>query len=319
MRILVTGAGGFIGRHLVPELLSRGHEVLALPRAVAAPIRGATMLDPWPELATIPAWPGWPAGVEAVVHLAAQNPSRREASAADAAGLDRLNREGTRVLAERAAREGVRRFVFLSTANVHQPAGTRPVGEDEPVRPQSLYAQSKWAAEEALRAIASGGAMAMTILRPVPVYGAGSRGGIALLMRLAASGLPLPFADAGNLRSLLAIENCVDAIRAVLEAPAAANQTFLLADERPVSTGEIVRWVRLAKGRPARLFPAPIGALRPVARLAGRSEDFERLYGSFVVDTSRIRERLGWRAPVSTAAAIAAAAHHPFEPGATSR
>lgn len=290
LRILVTGARGFIGRPLASALEARGHDVVRLRRG-----EGAAPLD----LAEIGRWRDWPDGIEAVAHLAALNPGRGDPASRDAAALHHANAAGTGALAVRAAAAGVGRFVFVSTANVHGPGREAAVGEGDAPRPQSAYAASKLAGEGWLGEIAAGASMEACVLRPSPVYGAGGGGTIAALARLARLPLPLPLADRRRRRSLVAVEDCVAAIVLALTHRGAANETFLVADPVPISPGEMVAAMRRGLGRPPLLLPFPGRPLGALAATLGRAEAFERLCGPFVLDARRIGERLGWRPDVS--------------------
>lgn len=284
MRILVTGAGGFIGRHLVPRLVADGHTVFPFRRG-----EGSAPTD----LAAIGSWRGWPADAEAVVHLAALNPSRRDGASRDAAWLASANVEGTRAVAERAALEGVRRFVFLSTALVHSPSDGRPIAEDDALAPQNPYAASKAAAEAALWDVASRTGLEACVLRAPSVYGPGGRGSIATLVRLARTRLPVPL-DTRAPRSVISVGNVVDAIVAALKHPDADGETFLLADAEPLSLGDMVALMHAGLGREPRVLPFPRRLLGALAGRLGKGDAFERLAGSFVLNTARIRDRLGW-------------------------
>src|SRR5205085_11351558 len=108
--------------------------------------------------------------IEQVVHLAAH--VHVGDAGADSEPFLRVNASGTRRLAEAAARVGVGRFVFLSSVKVHGDAsGERPLRESDPPRPADPYARSKWAAEQALAALAADCPMEIVILRPPLVYG----------------------------------------------------------------------------------------------------------------------------------------------------
>lgn len=294
MRILVSGATGFIGRALLTHLAALGHEPMALKRGGPD---GAPA-----DLAGIDAWTGWPAGIEAVVHLGALNPARSDPASRDDAALMAANANGTKALARRASAEGVRRFVFASTNLVHAAAET-PLDETAPLRPQNAYAASKLAGETGLAQALAGTATRATILRLPPVYGPGGRGGVAALLKLARSPLPLPFAGHAARRSFLSLRNGVDALTVAATSPEAEG-TFLVSDGAPWSVGDIVAFARRVEGRPARLVAPPTGLLRLAARASGRQATFDRLYGSFVMDDRRFRTATGWTPPQSVEAGL---------------
>ncbi len=296
MHILLTGGGGFVGRHLAPHLVRVGHRVTTLRRGAGnvsdGEWRGPAKLD------EIENWPDWPAGVEAVVHLAAANPRRGEASANNIALLREVNVEGTVALARRSAREGVRRFVFLSSANVHAPrTDGKAITERDPLRPQNPYAASKAEAEAALRSALEGIATEFCILRPAPVFGRGGRGTVAQLARLAATPLPLPLNGLGGPRSLLAVEDLIHAIALALTAPGAAGATLLLAGGS-ATPAELVAALRKGNGRRPLLAPAPAALLGGLARLVGKGTAWASLTRPFIVDCSEARGALGWSAPM---------------------
>lgn len=284
MRILVSGASGFIGRHLVASLHAQGHEAHALVREREPAI----------------AWRGWRSDADAVVHLAALNPSRADAASRDRDALFRANAAATAVLAREAAAAGVRRVVFASTALVHTARGMSPIREDDPPRPQNPYAESKLEGEQQLRTTLANTGTTFTILRLPPVYGFGGRGSVAALARIAALPVPLPFSRAGNPRSVLSLANAVDALTLAAAHPDARHETFLVADGAPISIGEMVRLIRRAADRQAHLFPVPLALLTGLARPFGKASAVDRLLGSFVVDDGKIRQRLRWRPPQST-------------------
>lgn len=305
MKILLTGAGGFVGRHLTPHLQGAGHEVVPLVRGGAAAGQGwSGPLD----LRALADWPDWPSGIDAVVHLAAANPARGQQGAGDPQSLRQVNVEGSLALARRAVREGVPRVVFLSSANVHAPRGDgQATSEDDPIDPQSLYAASKAAAETALREALEGTATQLCILRPAPVFGVGGRGTVAQLARLAATPLPLPLRGLTGRRSLIAVEDLVTAIDRALVAPDATGETLLLAGGSATPAG-IVLALREGLGRSPRLLPLPGDVLGALARVAGKGQAWERLNGDFVIDAAKARAVLGWEPAAGLSERLAASA-----------
>ncbi|WP_245413561.1 NAD-dependent epimerase/dehydratase family protein [Mangrovicella endophytica] len=297
---MVTGASGFIGSHLLPQLVKGGRPVVRLARsgrsAQSSPSMAGTQVAVGPsDLARIDGWREWPDRVDALIHLAALNPVRGDSDSQDEARLMQANVEATHALARRAASEGVRRFIFLSSANVHAPKRTGAISEADEPAPQDLYASSKLAAEAAVRDALAGSGTEAVILRPVPVFGRGGRGSIAALIRLAASPAPLPIANLHARRSLLSVEGCVEAIRLAVDAPEAADRVLLLADEPAVALPEIVAVVRATLGRKAHVFPGPFGMARSLAGAFGRGAALRRVLEPFVVDASAARAALRWQ------------------------
>ena len=173
--------------------------------------------------------------------------------------------------------------------------------EKDVPEPQDPYAVSKWEAEQVLHEIAEATGLEVVILRPPLVYGPGVKANFLRLMRSVARGVPFPLANVNNRRSLIYIENLVDAVVTCITHPEAAGQTYLVSDGEEVSTPELIRRVGSALGRPARMFPFPTFLMRLTGRLLGKSAEIERLLGSLTVDTAKIRRELDWDPPYTMA------------------
>jgi nucleoside-diphosphate-sugar epimerase len=296
VRVLVTGASGFVGRALVARLQREaGWNVRCAVRGAGVQIAGCaeTIVMGDIERTDFGAAVG---GVDAVVHLAARVHHMRDSD--DAAGQYReTNTEATRRLAQHAAAAGVRRFVFLSTVKVNGDSGM--LRETDETHPAGPYATSKWDAECALRDLAGNTGMEIVIVRPPLVYGPGVRANFAALMRAVVAGVPLPLGAVHNARSLVAVDNLVDFIVTCVRHPAAANEVFFVSDGRDLSTSELVRLIARAAGRRARLLAVPTGALRLLGRMTRRTDAIERLVGSLTVDITKARTRLHWSPPLS--------------------
>lgn len=298
-RILLLGASGFIGQLLVSSLVDAGFIVRAAirrPILFARPVEIATISDFMYGVA----WRDHLIDVDIVVHAAGL--AHVEEGDQAYAVYDRVNRAATEELVRAAKQFDIKRFVYISTvrAQIGSSAAHTVREEDEPL-PTDSYGRSKLAAELAVRA--SG--IPFTILRPVVVYGPNAKGNFHLLSRLASLPIPLPFAGLNNRRSLLGISNLNSAILFAIDIEAAINQTYLVADQTPLSVAEIVTQLRKAMGRGPGLIYVPPRLLQIALYLIRRRSLWDRLGGDLVVDTSKLQE-LGWRADVDTYSGFAA-------------
>ena len=288
MRILVTGAGGFVGQALVEWLAAQGHAVRAITRQVA------------PEIATAD-WPPLLREIDAVVHLAARVHQMNEVSADPLAEFRRINRDATLRLAEAVVQAGVRRFVFISSVKAAaESTGLHPIDEDRPAIPEDAYGISKLEAEQELLALTGQYKFEPVILRVPLVYGPGAKGNLRSLFRLMRLGMPLPLAAIDNRRSLIGLGNLVAAIELAVLVPDLGGQVFYLEDTT-LSTPALLRAIAAALHRPARLFTVPPGLLERAARLAGQQDKFDRLAGSLVISSARFQQATGWQPSVPMA------------------
>jgi Nucleoside-diphosphate-sugar epimerases len=296
MRILVTGANGFIGSALWARLQEDGHEVIG---AVRGP-RVATGQVPVGKIGPDTNWQPLLRGVDAVVHLAARAHVLRETEPDPLHAFRFVNTAGTLRLAQQAANAGVRRFVFLSSIGVNGNAthGTPFTEADEP-NPQDAYAISKLEAEMGLRNIARQSRMEIVLIRPPLVYGPGARGNFARLVNLAKRNVPLPLGAIPNRRSLVGLDNLVSFISICLTHPKAANETFLISDGEDLSTTQLLRKITESFGRRARLIPVPASWLALAARQVGKQALAQQLLSSLVVDNTKARSLLAWE-PVAS-------------------
>ena len=307
MRMLVTGANGFVGNALVAASQQNAHSVRRALRnkgeeegdAVAVgDINGHT---DWAEALR---------DIDVVIHLAARVHVMHESAADPLAAFREVNVQGTENLARQAAAGGVKRLVYVSSIKVNGEStlspGPSPVNgggvqniftELDIPAPQDPYGISKWEAEQALHRVAAETGLEIVIVRPPLVYGAGVKGNFAQMLKVLDRGIPLPFASVHNRRSLIHGGNLADALIACATHPAAAGQTYLVSDGDDVSTPELLRRLGAELGRPARLFPCSPALLRFAGRLTGKSAQIERLLGSLQVDSARIRRELDWHPP----------------------
>jgi len=300
MRVLVTGASGFVGAALCRELLARGHTVRAAVRRLVPPGTVPPRLHQIlvPDIAAEFDRRALVDGVGTVVHLAAIAHQSNQIEGE----LRRVNCTAAVRLAQAAAG---RRFVFLSSVKVHgEDSGSGTYAEDDALNPQDSYGRSKLEAELALNETAARNGIELVIVRPPLVYGPEVKANFLRLLGWVDSGLPLPFASVRNRRSLIYVGNLVDAIARFAEHPAARGP-FLVSDEESVSTPELVSRIARALERPARLLPAPPALLRAAGMIAGRRDEIRRLTGNLAIDSFRARRLLDWRPPYTLDAGLA--------------
>jgi UDP-glucose 4-epimerase len=302
MKVLVTGATGFVGRALCGRLAVSGHDIVPAVRRVSG-LAGEAVVG---HIHGSTDWMVALSACDAVVHLAARVHVMSDTAQNPLALYRETNTEATLNLARQAAQAGVKRFVFISSIKVNGEGCDTPYRETDVAAPEDAYAIAKWEAEQGLQRIAQETGLEVVILRPPLVYGPGVKANFLRLMEAIRKGWPLPLGAIRNRRSLLYLGNFVDAIRLCVEHPAAAGQTFLLDDGEPVSTPELVRALARAMGRPARLLAVPVGVLEWSGALLGRRAAVARLTGSLCVDSSAIRSRLGWVPPFTMEAGLAA-------------
>ncbi len=296
-RVLVTGGTGFVGRALCPTLLEAGYEVsVATRNPRAAEDMHHVEVRPIPAIGAGTDWTAALRDVDLVVHLAARVHVMDEPTADPLAAYRQVNTDGTRRLAEDAAAAGVRRFVLLSTVKVlGEATSDGPFRDDDAPAPQDPYGWSKLEAEQVLAEVAAGSDMETVVLRPPLVYGPHVKGNFLALLSLCRRAPPLPLGGVGNRRTMVYVDNLVDAILRGLDHPRAAGRTYLVGADEAVSTPDLIRALAAAMKRPARLFAVPPSALRLAGRALGRSAAAARLLESLVVDDARIRAELDWR------------------------
>jgi nucleoside-diphosphate-sugar epimerase len=302
MKVLVTGANGFVGNSLVTQLLTNNFEVIGTVRSKDSILPDGVRRFLIPDISDQVDWNTMLEGVNVVIHTAARVHIMVDAAADPLTEFRQVNMIATLNLARQAAKCGVQRFIFLSSIGVNDNNNTRPFTELDKLNPQEPYAVSKWEAELGLLALAEETGMEVVIIRPPLVYGANAPGNFGSLVKWMSKGIPLPFGAIHNQRSLVALDNLVDFITLCADrekSPKAVNQVFLISDGEDVSTTTLLQKVARAFGKKPRLIPVPVWLMTFSAKLIGKGDMANRLFGSLQVDSSKARYLLGWQ-PVVT-------------------
>lgn len=298
--IFITGATGFVGTALCLRLIHDGLQVRAavrspsddrLPRTVERFfIKG---INPDTD------WISGLQAVDTVVHLAARTHVMHEKDKDPLHAYRVLNVQGTERLARSAAASGVKRFIYLSSVKVNGEGRNEPYTELDRPAPEDAYGISKWEAEQALRQIGSTSGMEVVIIRPPLVYGPGVKANFLRLMQIVDRRMPLPLGSVNNRRSMIYLDNLVDAITACILHKEAAGKTYLVSDGDDVSTPDLVRRIAYGLGKAPCIFSVPTGLIRLAGNVTGKTGAAERLLGSLTVSTAGIRRDLNWTPPFS--------------------
>jgi nucleoside-diphosphate-sugar epimerase len=281
--IAVSGASGFLGRHLCPALRSLGHNVIEISRADLSGEELSRHLE----------------GADVVVHLAARAHVLSDAGREARSEYWKSNVDLTQSIARAAKSAGVRRFVFLSSAGVlgaSSPPGG--FGDDSIPCPHNLYTASKLAAEAWLEA-ELGRDMQLAILRAPLIYGPGAKGNFMRLLRFALRGLPLPIGGIRAQRSMIGIRNIVDLIRVIATDRDVFRATLLAADRETISVSELFRAVSRYAGHRPWLAPVPPALIKYLLVLTGRRGDIVRIADPFVLRPTSAHSLFGWTPPYS--------------------
>jgi len=296
--IVVTGATGFIGRHLLPTLYSQNLQViLATRRHQINELSYNYKIINVGEINETTNWLDALKEVDILVHLAARAHQLNDQAIDPEAEFLRINCAGTNNLVKQAIASGVKHFVFISSIGAMATVSDQLLTEESPCHPDTPYGRSKLQAEKALIEQCQGSQMTWTILRPTLVYGAGNPGNMERLMKLVKTGLPLPLGSINNQKSFLYVGNLVDVIATCIDHPNAKNQTFIVSDGEDLSTSELIRRLGKALEKSPLLLPFPPELLRLATKLLGKADIADRLLGSLQVDSNKIRQILDWTPP----------------------
>ena len=284
--VLVTGADGFIGRHLVPYLAAQGYKVFAASRTTAPAFRDPNIVAvPLPDLSMSFDWQPLLQQCNAVVHLAAI----AHISANDEL-YDRVNHRATAELAQAAFRCGTHLVFMSSVAAQSGSFSDHELTEDDPPAPTNAYGRSKLAAERSVRAAGA----PFTILRPVVIYGDGEKGNFATVHKIARLPIPLPFGALTAQRSVLSVENLNSAIATILADPRARGETFMVSDPAPLTVSDLISRYRASLGRSPWLIPFPERWIELSLKSIGQSATWQRIGHTLVARPTKLLA-LGWK------------------------
>jgi nucleoside-diphosphate-sugar epimerase len=297
MKILITGANGFIGSRLMAGLSKSEHQINGTVRVPFADNPNDTSYITIGTINSDTDWHEALKGQDVVIHTAARVHLMHDGANDALEEYRRINVNSTLNLARQAADLGIRRFIFLSSVKVNgesTPIG-HPFSENDIPAPLDPYGISKKEAEDGLFKLSRTTEMEVICIRPTLVYGPGVKANFASMMKWLFKGIPLPLGAIQNKRSMISLSNLVDLIACCITRREAANQVFLASDGEDISTTELCKRLGKALGRPARLIPIPMELLNIGAAIIGKNSIIQRLCGNLQVDITKAKSLLGWK------------------------
>ena len=293
MRIFITGASGFVGRNIIPTLLSLGYEVTAAVRTRGTAPRGTTEVK-IPDMREVADWKPYLRGHNAVIHLAARVHVMAEVASDPLGEFRAANVDVTRELGEAARAEGVGNFLFLSSIKVNGEGKRSPYSTSDPAAPEDPYGISKYEAELALASIPG---LNYVVIRPVLIYGPGVGGNFERLYNLARKNIPLPLRGVNNRRSFLGAGNLANLFHYLLQESYVAGSLVIASDNEVLSTSELITQIRRSLNIPDWQITVPQKLLEWPLRIIGKGAIADRLFGSLEVSYGSSDSEFHWKPP----------------------
>ncbi|NBV16354.1 MAG: NAD-dependent epimerase/dehydratase family protein [Janthinobacterium sp.] len=300
MTILVTGASGFVGRHLCRHLAEHGHRVIALVRTAGSAPPGVAQEVCIPDFGDLRALEAVLPQCGAVIHLAGRAHVMHDTVNDPLTEFRRVNVGLTEELLNKTIAAGAPRFVFVSSIGVNGNSNSRPFSADDAPAPHDLYAISKLEAEQLVQKHARQAGIDYAIVRPVLVFGPDAPGNFATLLKLAAKNWPLPFGSLLGKRSLISVWNLADLLRTCATTPASLHDVFLAADAEAVTLADIFRHLATGMQQRPTLMAVPKSLLSLLCSLVGKRHMLNKLDAELTVDITKTRQILAWTPPYTT-------------------
>lgn len=296
MKILVTGASGFVGRYLLNEI-AQSHEVIACVRKKSNLLPSSVqqiIINNFFDIAL-------PKDTDVIVHLAGI--AHNKNNSVDE--FKKINVDGTLELARKALKANIKRFIFMSSIGVNgNSTHGKAFTEQDTPNPINEYTISKYQAEVALEELFKDTKTDLVIIRPPLIYAHDAPGNFSKLLMLIKLGQFLPFGCTHNQRSFIAIENLVSFITACIYHDTKINETFLIADDEVISTKQLIQCVSSGMGKSMILLPVPTKLLSMLADATGKVSIFEQLYGNLEIDNRKAKKFFNWHPPKNSLNAL---------------
>ncbi len=294
MKVLLTGATGFIGKKLI-DLLSSNNDI---------EITVSTRRDDYKnnkvkniivqEINSISEW-DYLENIDIVIHLAATQHIIKTKTNINT--FKELNIDGTKRLIDYSIKNKIKKFIYLSTVQVHGDFTNRfeSINENSPYNPQSDYARSKIAAEEyIIRKFLNFCETKFIIIRSPLIYGKGVKGNLKSLKKLLRLNIPIPLDGVNNSRSLISLSNITNFIYKCVYYNHIENEVFLISDNNNMSTSKLIRKMVKYSKSPLIMFYLPKILLKSFFILVNKKIYIKKLLLDYKIDISKVLKMTDW-------------------------
>ena len=276
MKIIITGATGFVGKNLSQYLTSQADDVIAL-----------SLRDKAYQLNS---------DADAIIHLAGKSHDTKNTS--EESVYYQINTELTKILFDKFLQSDIKDFIFFSSVKAAADTVEGVLTEDTEPNPQTAYGKSKLQAEEYLLSKVLPVGKRLIIIRPCMIHGKGNKGNLNLLYKVVRLGIPWILASYDNQRSFISIDNLNFIIYSILHDPKVASGVYNIADDVAISTNELITIIAKATHKKPKLVSIPKVMINKLADIGDKfnlplnSERLQKLTESYVVSNAKIKQAL---------------------------
>ena len=288
LKVVVTGANGFVGKQLCALLLATPNlKLTQVTRQHNNPIDTINS-DALSDKEMIEELSGY----DCLIHLAARAHTKNSTEC----DFQRDNIELSKRLARIATSAKIKHFIFLSSIKVlgNSTELHAPFNNTSTPCPADTYGQSKWESELAIKKQLEGSATALIIVRPPLIWGANCKGNLHTLITVINKGIPIPFAKINNSRDIISLDNLCDFLLHIILHPKAENATFLVSDEKKRNVSDIIHLLESYTSKKAKLIKIPhliFKVLKLHPRFSAKVSSF---YDNLEVDITDTKNALNW-------------------------
>ena len=276
MKIVITGASGFVGKNLTRIFNENGDEVFPL----------SLRKENW----------DLPKTASAIIHLAGIEKDTGSATNHDE--YFQVNSYLTEKVFQKFLNSDIQDFIFISSIKAAADSCTEILTENTAPDPVSLYGRSKLLAEQLISKYELPENKRLIILRPCLIHGPEDTGNLKLLYKIAENGIPYPFGNFENQRSYLSVDNFSFLLTKIIQSSQFRSGIYNVADDSSLSTNNLVELMYRTLGKDPRILKVPASPIKFLAKFFKKmgvsfiEEKINKLTDSFVVSNNKIRSEI---------------------------